>query len=133
VHLALVYAQATPTPTLTPTPSPTLTPTPRENSLRISALHYEGADEYVEITNAGPRSQQLYLWRILSVVGHQEYTFPWGIELAVGASVRVHSGPSAIDAPPTDLFWQKAYVWLNAGDEARLYDDKGVERDRYAY
>ncbi|NLG28932.1 MAG: lamin tail domain-containing protein, partial [Chloroflexi bacterium] len=95
VHLALVYAQVTPTPTLTPTPTPTLTPTPRENSLRISALRYEDADEYVEITNAGPRAQDMYRWRLVSVVGDQEYTFPWGIELAVGASVRVHSGPGA--------------------------------------
>jgi len=121
VHLPLVCAQATPT------------PTPRENTLRISALQYDGADEYVEITNDGPRGQDLYRWRILSVVGPQEYTFPWGIQLAVGASVRVHSGPSAIDAPPTDLLWQKAYVWLNDGDEARLYDDEGVERDRRGY
>jgi len=149
VHLVLVYAQATPTPTCTATPTntatatatatptntPTITPTPtpKDNTLRISALHYDGADEYIEIANDGPRVQDLYRWRILSVVGSQEYSFPWGIYLDVGARVRVHSGPAALDEPPTDLRWQRGYIWANDGDEARLYDDKGVERDRWGY
>lgn len=155
MYLALIQAQATPTftptrtstatrtptntatptrtATQTPTPTPTCTPTPKNNTLRITALQYRGEDEYVEITNQGPRSQDLYGWHILSVVGEQEFYFPWGITLQVGGKVRVHSGDDAVNQPPSDLKWQTANVWNDNGDPAELYDDRGALRNRWEY
>jgi hypothetical protein len=46
-----------------------------------------------------------------------------GYVLAAGASVRVRSGPDAVDNPPGDLFWSAAYLWNNEGDRAVLYDE----------
>jgi len=127
----------TPTPTLAPTGTPTRTATPTgtpaANSIQITALQYAGSDEYVEITNYGPNAQNMTNWRIQSVEGDQWYTFPSGYTLAVGAYVRVHSGPSAVNNPPTDLKWTGSYIWNNDGDEARLYNEAGQLVDNWVY
>jgi len=166
IYLALVYAQSTPTltptrtptntrtptatrtathtatatctPTQTATPTPTLTPTPKDNTLRITQLQYAGQDEYVEITNDGPRAQDMTGWRIQSVVGPQWFAFPAHYTLPAGEWVRVHSGPDAREAEawPQHLVWGSAYVWRDpksGGDEARLYDEKGILRDQMGY
>jgi hypothetical protein len=130
----------TPTPTSTPTPTeiatstPTSTPGTGVNALRISALSYSGADEYITIRNAGPTSQVLTGWRIVSVVGTQTFYFPSGFTLTVGATVRVHSGPGApVSNPPTDLRWTTAYIWNNDGDKAELRDAGGNFVDSRCY
>jgi hypothetical protein len=155
MYLALILAQATPTftptrtstatrtptntatptntPTSTCTPTVTRTPTPKDNTLRITQLQHAGQDEYVEITNDGPRPQDMTGWRILSVEGDQEFAFPVGYQLAVGAWVRVHSGRNAFQQWPMHLLWGKAYVWNDAGDEARLYDQGGTLRGQMSY
>lgn len=131
---------ATPTPTSTPTPTeiatstPTSTPGTGVNALRISALSYSGADEYITIRNDGPTSQVLTGWRIVSVVGTQIFYFPSGFTLTVGATVRVHSGPGApISNPPTDLRWTTAYIWNNDGDKAELRNAAGTLVDSRCY
>lgn len=125
---------ATPTPTCTPTATRTPTPTATTvNNLRITQLNYAGSDEYIQISNLGPSSQVMTGWKIVSVVGPQEYLFPEGYILANGAQVRVHSGPDAINNPPTDLLWTLAHVWRDAGDEARLYDAHGNLIDSWVY
>lgn len=125
---------ATPTPTRTPTATGTPTPTATvANNLGITHLNYAGSDEYIQISNFGPSPQVMTGWKILSVVGPQEYQFPDGYVLANGAQVRVHSGPGAINNPPTDLLWTLAYVWRDAGDEARLYDAQGRLLDSWVY
>lgn len=137
----------TPTPTMTPTRTATWTPTvqptvtwtptpttgPTTNTLRITALSYDGRDEYVQIHNDGPNVQNMSGWKIHSVTGDQWYSFPNGYVLAAGADVRVHSGPDAVDNPPTDLRWTGSYIWNNDGDEARLINAEGVEVDRWGY
>ena len=109
------------------------TPTPLPADLHITQLRYDTADEYVEITNQGGEAQVMTGWRIQSVVGGQWYAFPDGYVLAPGAVVRVHSGPEAPNNPPADLLWGYAYVWLNEGDKAVLYDDADQEIDSACY
>jgi len=127
----------TATPTLTPTPTPSATPTntPMPTStpipttlpaeLKIAKLICEGADERVTITNSGGQAQVMTDWRIHSVVGPQWYDFPYGYTLAAGATVYIHSGPEAINNPPSDLLWMYRYIWNDDGDEAVLYDSAG--------
>lgn len=119
------------TPTWTATVTPTFTPIP--NTLRITALHYAGNDEYVEITNFGPASQAMTGWRIQSVVGDQWFNFPADFGLPTGGFVRVHSGPEAFHSLPQHLLWTTGYIWNNAGDEARLFNEKGELVDRRSY
>jgi hypothetical protein len=72
-------------------------------------------------------------WQIVSEVGPQTYDFPNGITLGMSETLRVHSGPDAIDSPPNDLLWSTAYIWNNEGDKAELKDDQGVVRDTSCY
>ena len=118
-------------PTAMPTSSPTATAAPVDG-LRISSLQYSGRDEYVEITNHGA-SQDMTKWRLHSVVGNQWYTFETGLVLGLGGSARIHSGPDAFSAPPSDFRWTGAYRWNNDGDEARLLDAEGKVVDSRSY
>jgi hypothetical protein len=72
-------------------------------------------------------------WKINSVVGNQWYYFPSGYTLAADTTVRVHSGPDAINNPPGDLLWTTAYIWNNDGDKAVLYNSVGQAVDSYCY
>jgi hypothetical protein len=101
--------------------------------LYIHSLVYDQSDERVEIRNRGNGAQDMTNWRIHSVVGDQWYDFPSGYTLGAGQSVRVHSGPDALDNPPSDLLWGYAYIWRNEGDKAVLYDDLGQEVDSSCY
>lgn len=96
-------------------------PEPRPD-IAIDEIRYEGSDEYIRITNRGAADQNMTGWRINSVVGNQNYTFPDGYTLAGSASVYIHSGSGAIASPPTHLLWSYAYIWNNDGDKAILYD-----------
>ena len=87
----------------------------------------------MQIHNDGPSAQNMSGWKVESVIGGQWYSFPTGYALAVGADVRVHSGPDAVDSPPTDLRWTGSYIWNNDGDEARLVNAEGMEVDQWGY
>jgi hypothetical protein len=100
---------------------------------RITGFVYEGSDEYLEITNQGTAAQDMTGWWIHSVVGDQKFAFPGGYVLAPGARVRVHSGEAALDNPPGDLLWGYAYVWLNEGDRAVLYNRASQVVDETCY
>jgi hypothetical protein len=102
-------------------------------SLKITELHYETTDEYVEITNHGNAPQAMAGWRIFSVVGAQWYDFPDDYTLAARSAVRVHSGPDAFGNPPTDLLWVTAHMWNNEGDEAVLYNAANEAVDSVCY
>jgi hypothetical protein len=108
-------------------------PSAPQADLYIEALQYDASDESVQITNRGTAPQDMTGWRIHSVVGDQWYDFPAGYTLATGASVQVHSGPDALDNPPTDLLWGYAYIWRNDGDVAILYNSDDEFVDSYAY
>ena len=111
---------------------PNSTPEPVAR-LSIKTLQHETRNEYVEIANEGTAGQTMTGWRIHSEIGPQWFDFPAGFVLAAGATVRVHSGPDAFEAPPSDLLWQTSYVWLNEGDKAVLYDDGGQIVDQRCY
>ncbi|NLE76391.1 MAG: lamin tail domain-containing protein [Chloroflexi bacterium] len=101
--------------------------------LQIGHLKYDGSDEWVRIDNIGANAQHMTGWTLVSVIGPQTYAFPSGYLLSAGASVYLHSGPDADEDPPTHLLWSPSYIWNNAGDEARLYDEQGQEVDRLTY
>ncbi len=100
--------------------------------LRIGYVKYSGRDKYIRIDNIGGGSQNMAGWKIQSVVGNQWYYFPWGYVLQTGDSVWIHSGPDAINNPPTDLRWTTNYIWNNSGDKARLYNGSSSVDD-YCY
>lgn len=125
------------TPTRTNTPTPTATPTPRPPE--IAYISYSGADEYIRVTSPD-RAQNLTNWSIRSYDGatctpltSQTYYFPSGYVLAAGASVYVHSGPSAYSSPPRDLLWTTNRMWNDDGDRGDLRNPSGVVVDTYAY
>ena len=142
VGFASFSATSTPGQPLTITDPPPIDPLTRTvylpivtrpaNTIEISQLQYSGSDEYIEIANNGPGVQNLDGWVIRSTTGSQTYTFG-SINLGIGQSVRVHSGPGAFSNPPFDLLWSTAYLWNNAGDEAELYDNENVLRDSLCY
>lgn len=107
-------------------------PAPAGGAVRIVQLSPEGDDEYVVIQNAGADPVDLSGWSIQSYgasscapQADQVFTFPGGFQLAAGASVRVHSGPSAFGNPPGDLLWTTKNIWNNSGDRADLRDAGG--------
>jgi hypothetical protein len=95
-------------------------------------LQYSGQDEYVQITDDGPGTQNLTGWHLDCVLPPRTYSFPSGYSLAAGAYARVHSGPSALNSPPTHLLWTTDYVWNDSG-RAQLYNaaDQVVSQWRY--
>jgi len=101
-------------------------------AISISALHYQGEDEFVEITNRSTFPFSLEGYRLQSVEGDQCYVFG-AVTLLPRGKVRLHSGPSAWETPPEDLLWTRRHIWRNAGDEAQLYDDRDLLVDRWAY
>ena len=103
------------------------------NNFKIVTLVYRAKDEYIEIKNNGPGTQPMDGWQIVSVKGSQIYTFPNGITLNVGQTVRVHSGPAAFNSPPNDLLWTTGRIWRNAGDIAALLDNEGALRSTYCF
>jgi len=137
----------TPTNTSTPTDTPTPTATPTStlteepvSDVVIESIRYETKDECIWIDNQGTAAQSMTGWKIQSYAydgscypTNQWYTFPNGYVLGAGESVKVHSGPNAIDDPPGDLKWTGAYIWNNDGDVGVLYDALGGEIHRYAY
>jgi len=102
-------------------------------NLRLTAFEHADSDEDAEIANQGAAAQEMTGWRLWSVTGDQTYFFPPGYVLGAGGWVRVHSGPDAVDSPPSDLRWTRRYIWNNEGDEARLLDARGSEVDRWGY
>ena len=105
------------------TPAPTNTPAAGAQS--ISALECYGRDEWLEIRNNGTAPQIMTSWAIVSDVGSQRYEFPQGYTMPAGGSVRIHSGPDALDNPPGHIQWTTGYIWNNDGDKAELYDAQG--------
>lgn len=92
----------------------------------------EANREYVEIHNGGQVAQPLTDWVLASLSGRQLYVFP-PVALEPGATLRIHSGPDAVDHPPTDWRWTSEPVWRNTADVAVLLDLQGDEVARYAY
>lgn len=96
-----------------------------EQVVQIAEIIYAARDEVIMIANYSDSALVLDGWQVESVVGSQVYQFPLGLVLAVGDVVRIHSGPEAWEAPPTDLLWHYGYIWNNTGDMAELINGEG--------
>jgi hypothetical protein len=101
--------------------------------VRIVKCYNSGYQEYVEIVNQGGSSQDMGGWSVSGSKGDERYTFPAGYVLAVGATVRLHSGQEGVDAPPNDIYWTTKTVWNNKGETVYLWDAGGAEVSRYSY
>jgi hypothetical protein len=97
-----------------------------ENFIIISKLDKEA--EYVIVTNNGTSPVNISGWRILSEKGLQDFYFPSGTVLGVGASFKVTSkGANGTG----DFIMANGYIWNNdESDPAVLFDASGVEVDR---
>jgi len=107
-----------------------------ESGVAITAANFEAAspekenlnEEWVEISNSGTSDASLAGWSLEDGQNHT-YSFP-EINLAAGASVKVHSGSGTDTAK--DLFWNRSSaVWNNDGDTATLKDAAGNVVSRY--
>jgi micrococcal nuclease len=107
-----------------------------ESGVAITAANFEAASpekenlngEWVEISNLGTSDVSLAGWSLEDGQNHT-YSFP-EINLAAGASVKVHSGSGTDTAK--DLFWNRSSaVWNNDGDTATLKDAAGNVVSRY--
>ena len=89
--------------------------------------------EWVTVTNLGARDLPLGGWWVRNG-GVQRYTFPYGVTLPVGASVKVHVGKGDDDLDT--FYWNlKTPIFVNAsgapkymGDGAYLVDPQGDVR-----
>jgi beta-lactamase superfamily II metal-dependent hydrolase len=138
LRYAIVTSIAKPTTTQTPTPAATATETPTptptegpevEPRLSIEVLRCTDDDEWIRIRNDGAQPVPMQGWRIHSAIGGQTFCFPATV-VRPAQYVDVHSGPGALHTPPaqTYLLWQRAPVWNDDGDTARLLDPRGTPR-----
>ncbi len=125
VYLPLIFKSAS--------ISPPETTEPPVSDLKIVQVFYTSDDEYVKIRNDGGADQAMAGWTLVSAIGTQRYKFPESVVIAAGQTIRIHSGPAAIDNPPNDLKWSGAYMWHNSGDRAELRSAGGALVDSACY
>lgn len=132
-------ATGTSTPTVTPTATASATAT-RAPAADVRIVVIDGEGEEVVIRNVGSAGQVMSGWWLRSYDGQsceplpgQTFFFPAGYVLAAGGSVRVTSGPGAVDSPPAVLRWTMVNIWANAGDRGDLHDEGGTLRSWFAY
>lgn len=78
--------------------------------------------EMVIIRNNSNETVNLSRWRLVSVVGNQEFIFPQGTLIRPGERLKIVSGSAASNIDENTLVWTKSYIWNNDGDPAELYD-----------
>jgi len=110
-----------------------------EPSLVISAVNANppGSDrlnlteEWIEITNNGSVSINLYGWVINDLAGYS-YDFPLGYALPPSGVVRIRTGIG--QDTQTDLYWgRRSPVWNNTGDVIFITDGNGKIIVHHAY
>ncbi len=113
-------------------PAPMVTPG-KEARVLISKIYNSPTLEYVLLINEGEGAQDLSGWRLQANHAWQDFYFPQGTVIQPGATIRVTSGPHAIDQPPTDLLWSGDLIWNDRGDTARLYNVTNNLSAQYTY
>ncbi len=93
----------------------------------VSIVKKDLQGETVTIQNKGNTNADLTGWKLVSVQGNQEYTFPAGFVLGAGKTVTITSGSNAKHQPPAYLKWNNTNIWVNSGDAAELYNANGVK------
>ena len=100
------------------------TPNISLGSVMISNIDLSG--EIVTIKNSSDRVIDLTGWKLVSEQGNQTYTFPSGITLAAGKTLKVVSGKNAqVEAGTNILVWTDLNIWNNQGDLGSLYNEQG--------
>ena len=111
------------------------------SGLQITDIEYDapGNDndnlngEWVEITNAGPRTETMSSWVLKDESASHRYIFPDGFTLSPGSSLKVHTGCGTDTV--TSLYWcnDTGAVWNNGGDTGFLLDTTGNVVDKRSY
>ncbi|MGD8599361.1 MAG: lamin tail domain-containing protein, partial [Anaerolineae bacterium] len=121
-------------PTDTPAPTPTSAPTqPPVAHVEITGVYNQSYTEHVDITNRGDAPADLSGWMVSGSKGDEVYHFPGDFTLAAGASVRLHSGDSGTNNPPSEIKWTDKTIWNNKGETVYLRDAQGTLVDEYSY
>jgi len=100
----------------------------KENQVFIKNLDCE--EELLVLKNNKEEDVDLSNWKIISVVGNQEFIFPENTIIKSDEIIKVKSGRYAENDAKT-LIWSKAYIWNDDGDKAELYDNKGILIDSF--
>lgn len=96
------------------------------NESDIIIQNIDKKSETVTIKNNSSEDVNLDSWKIISIKGNQEYTFP-AYTLKAGESVTVASGDEE-----GDLIWGQGNIWNNSeSDPGELYDNLGNLIHRY--
>jgi competence protein ComEC len=84
--------------------------------------------EYIVIKNTGDKDKDLTGWRIVSVLGGQDFVFPDNYILKSGESVKI-GGFGAKEE--VDIVWEEGRgIWNNSkDDDAEIYNDKNERVD----
>lgn len=110
---------------------PALPDVERRTSLALVDAHVDArgddydslADEFLAFSNAGTDELHLGGWTVSDRADHV-YTFPDGVVLAAGATVRLHTGEGT--DTETERFWDHGVpVWNNRGDAVTVRDADG--------
>jgi hypothetical protein len=106
-------------------------PVPVGPAVAITHVHARGevrrvqSDEYVEVTNRGPRAQDVSGWRLEAGDERQSFAFEPGTVLAAGQAVRVYTNELHPESGGFSFGIGRA-IWRDAGDTARLFDAHGA-------
>jgi competence protein ComEC len=85
----------------------------------------DSSDEYVCLTNSDATAVDMSSWILRNVLG-RSFNFPTGFSLAVGQTVKVHTG-SGTDSP-TDLHWgYRVNPAWEKSDKLTLHNGEDVE------
>jgi len=91
-------------------------------------LHIANLDrklECVTVEYTGRLRVDLTGWKLRSIDGGEEFTFPAGYSIGAGQTVRVWSGPVAMPPGPANLRWSTSEMWTDTGDRCQLIDPQG--------
>ncbi|MGM0409303.1 MAG: MBL fold metallo-hydrolase [Bacillota bacterium] len=95
----------------------------KEEQIFIQKLDCE--EELLVLKNNRDKNVDLSNWKIISVVGNQEFIFPENTIIKFDEIIKIKSGRYAKKGSNT-LIWSKAYIWNDDGDKAELYNNKGA-------
>lgn len=103
---------------------PSTPPTPLTSSDSVKITDIDLSAEIAKITNTGTSDVDLTGWKLVSEQGSQTFAFPTGTIIKAGGSLKITSGPNAVDGTNT-ILWTKSNIWLDSGDPGTLYDSQG--------
>jgi len=97
-------------------------------SQTVSILKLDLKKEFVTILNYTAHDVDVSEWKLLSVKGHQTFSFPKGTVMQSGSSINVWSGKDSHkrNFPANGSFaWTEKFVWNDKGDVAQLLNKEG--------